>query len=61
VRVAVRELGEAAAQDLSAFIAERFNVKIEPKYIPPFKASLRGKERLQALREQRQGRAESSK
>jgi hypothetical protein len=61
VRVAVRELGEANAQDLSAFIAERFNVKIEPKYIPLFTASLRGKERMHAFREGRQCGAESSK
>jgi hypothetical protein len=61
VRVAVRELGEANAQDLAAFIDERFNVKIEPRYIPLFKASLRDKDRMQALREQRQRGAESSK
>ena len=54
VRMALRELGEANAQDLSAFIDERFNVKIEPKYIPLFKASIRDKDRMHALREQRQ-------
>jgi hypothetical protein len=54
VRMALRELGEANAQALSAFIDERFNVKIEPKYIPLFKASIRDKDRMQALRDQRQ-------
>jgi hypothetical protein len=37
-----------------AFIDERFNVKIEPKYIPLFKASIRDKDRMEALRDQRQ-------
>jgi hypothetical protein len=54
VRMALRELGEANAQELSAFIDERFHVKIEPKYIPLFKASIRDKDRMQALRDQKQ-------
>jgi hypothetical protein len=54
VRMALRELGETSAQELSAFIDERFNVKIEPKYIPLFKASIRDKDRMQALRDRRQ-------
>jgi hypothetical protein len=54
VQRALRELGEANAQALSVFIDERFNVKIEPKYIPLFKASIRDKDRMQALRDQRQ-------
>jgi hypothetical protein len=51
VRVALRELGNASAQQLSSFIAKTHGVVIEPKYIPMFKAALRHKQPLNAVRE----------
>jgi predicted SprT family Zn-dependent metalloprotease len=39
-RLAVAELGEAPAPKLSSFIERRFGIRIEPKFIPIFRASL---------------------
>jgi len=50
VQSALRELGDVSAQELSAFIEQKHGVKIEPKFIPIFKASLRDKLRLEAAR-----------
>ena len=51
LQIALRELGDVSAQELSAFIERRYGVKIEPKFIPIFKASLRDKIRLEAARQ----------
>src|SRR5262245_29191629 len=45
-RLAVAELGDAPAQKLSSFIERRFGIKIEPKFIPIFRASLLDLENL---------------
>jgi hypothetical protein len=50
VQIALRELGDVPAQELSAFIEKRHGVRIEPKFIPIFKASIRDKARLEAAR-----------
>jgi hypothetical protein len=50
VQIALRELGGVPAQELSAFIEKRHGVRIEPKFIPIFKASIRDKLRLEAAR-----------
>lgn len=51
VQIALRELGDVSAQELSAFIEQKHGVKIEPKFIPVYKASLRDKLRLEAARQ----------
>ena len=51
VRVAIQELGDISAPELSAFIEKKHGVKIEPKFIPIFKASIRDKLRLEAARQ----------
>jgi len=50
VQAALRELGDVSAQELSAFIEKKHGVKIDPKYIPVFTASIQNKLRLEAAR-----------
>jgi hypothetical protein len=60
VRIALQELGDVSAQELSSFIERRHGVKIEPKFIPLFKASIRDKERLEAERRAARAAAEQT-
>jgi len=61
VQIALRELGDVPAQEVSAFIEKRHGVKIEPKFIPLFKASLRDRLRLEAARQAARAAAEQVK
>ena len=61
VQIALRELGDVSAQELSAFIEKKHGVKIEPKFIPLFKASIRDKVRLEATRQAAKAAAEQVK
>jgi hypothetical protein len=60
VQTALRELGDVSAQALSSFIERRHGVRIEPKFIPLFKASIRDKERLEAERRAARAAAEQA-
>jgi hypothetical protein len=51
VQIALRELGDVSAEELSSFIKKKHGVKIEPKFIPLYKASLRDKLRLETARQ----------
>jgi len=51
IRQALLELGDAPSQDLSSFIEQKYGVKIEPKFVPLFKATIRDMERLAYLRQ----------
>jgi len=51
VRLALESLGDASVENLAAFVEQKFGVKINPRYIPIFKASLRGKEHFERLNE----------
>jgi hypothetical protein len=51
MQIALRELGDVSAQELSSFIEQKHGVKIEAKFIPLYKASLRDKLRLEAGRQ----------
>jgi hypothetical protein len=52
VQIALRELGDVSAQEMSSFIEKKHGVKIEAKFIPPlYKASIRDKERLEVVRQ----------
>ena len=51
VQIAFRELGDVSAQELAAFIEKKHGVKIAPKFIPLYKASLRDKLRLETARQ----------
>ena len=48
---AVKELGEAQAEALAAFIDARYGVKIDPKFVPILKASVREKELQEDFRQ----------
>jgi hypothetical protein len=60
VREALQVLGEAPATDLAAFIERKHGVKIEPKYIPIYKVSIRDKDMLDNLRQERRVAADAT-
>ena len=60
VRLAVAELGVAPAPVLARLIEQRFGVKIEPKFLPVYKASLRGRDHLEQSRRARAVSAEKA-
>jgi hypothetical protein len=51
-RRAVAEIGDASAAELSAHMEKQHGVKIEPAFIPLFKATLRDLERTSRLRQE---------
>jgi hypothetical protein len=51
VQLALREIGDVSSKELSEFIEKQHGVRIEPKFIPLFKASLRDKLRLESARQ----------
>jgi len=55
------ELGDVPVQELSGFIEKRHGVKIEWKFIPIFKLSLRDKLRLEAARQEARAALEKAK
>jgi hypothetical protein len=61
VQLALRELGDVSAQDLSGFIQNRHAVNIDPKFIPLYKATIRDKLRLEAARQAARTAAEQAK
>jgi hypothetical protein len=50
MRVALKELGGATSEDLSAFLEKTYNVKVEPRFIPILRASVREKVMLEEFR-----------
>jgi hypothetical protein len=50
LREALRELGHAPDGELIDFIARRFGVRVEPRFLPIWRASLRGAEVQKRLR-----------
>jgi hypothetical protein len=50
-RCAVAEIGDASAAEPSAHLEKKHGVKIEPAFIPVFKATLRDLERTSRLRQ----------
>jgi hypothetical protein len=55
VRLALAELGDVPASDLAAFVERRCRLKIDPRFLPIFKAVIRAREREAQARAQ--GRA----
>jgi hypothetical protein len=51
-RLAVAEIGDASAAELSAHLEKKHGVKIEPAYIPVFRETLKELEKTAKLREQ---------
>jgi hypothetical protein len=51
MRLAMAEFGERASdEDLALYMAQRFGVKVEPKYIPVLRASVKELEHLASKR-----------
>ena len=50
-RNAVAEVGDVSAAELSAHLEKKHGVKIEPAFIPVFKATLRDFEKMRKLRQ----------
>jgi hypothetical protein len=50
-RSAVSEIGDASAAELSAHLEKKHGVKIEPAFIPVFKATLKEMERTNKIRQ----------
>jgi len=48
-RRAVAEIGDVSAVELSAYLAKKYGVKIEPAFIPLFKATLQDLEKTSKL------------
>lgn len=51
-RRAVAEIGDASAAELSAHLEKQHGMKVEPAFIPVFKATLRDLERMARLRQE---------
>jgi hypothetical protein len=51
VGCALRELRDASSEQLCAFIEKRFGLRIEPKYLPLFKATIADQQRQVKPRE----------
>jgi hypothetical protein len=52
VRQALEQLGEVPSVEISSFIQRCYGVRIDPKFIPIVRASLRELEMLQRFREE---------
>ena len=50
-RLAVAEIGDAPAAELSEHLEKEHGIKIEPAFIPLFKATLRNLEQTDKLRQ----------
>jgi hypothetical protein len=50
MKLALKELGEAPERELAAFIERQFGIKVDAKFIPIWKASLRGQQALELSR-----------
>ena len=61
VQIALRELGDVQAEAITAFVDEKFQTRIEPRFIPLFKASIRERARAEALRQAARAAAEQMK
>jgi hypothetical protein len=50
VRLALAEIGDAAAPEVAAFVEQKYGVKIDPRFLPVFKATFRAREQLEEAR-----------
>jgi hypothetical protein len=51
LRRAVAEAGDAPPEELSSLLERKYGVKIEPRYIPLFRATVNDRDELTRLRE----------
>jgi hypothetical protein len=50
VREALNQLGEVSAHEISAFVESEYGTKIDPAFIPIYRATLKDKERMEKAR-----------
>jgi hypothetical protein len=50
VRLALAELGDAPAPEVAAFVEQNYGVKIDPRFLPVFKATFRARQQLEEAR-----------
>lgn len=50
-RLAIAEIGDASAAELSSFIQEKYGVRIDPRYVPVFRATLQDQDRMTRFRQ----------
>lgn len=50
-RLALAEIGDAPADEMSSFIQEKYGVRIDPRFIPVLRATLQDKERMARFRQ----------
>jgi hypothetical protein len=46
LRFALRELGDASAEELAAYIGAKYGITVKPQFVPVLKATVRDKEIL---------------
>ena len=59
IRVALAEIGDVSAEELTAFAMRRFGVQINPKIVPVLKATLCDRERIAAKKRERAMQAQT--
>jgi hypothetical protein len=50
LKQALQKLGDAPAPELATFIERQFGIKVDARFIPKWKASLRGRQALEQSR-----------
>jgi hypothetical protein len=61
VKEALGQLGEVSAQEISAFVESKYGVKIDPAFIPVYRATLKDKERMEKARRRNEPPASENK
>ncbi len=61
LRRAMMELGDAPAEELTAFMQKNYGVTVRPQFIPVLKATLKDKELLAEWRRKSAAAAQASK
>ena len=54
LRLALRELGDASAEELAAYIGANYGITVKPQFVPVLKATVRDKEVLAERRRKSQ-------
>lgn len=57
IRRALAELGDVSAEELATFALARYGVKVEPRFVPVIKATIRDKESMAAFYQRRAAQA----
>jgi hypothetical protein len=50
VRLALAELGDAPAAEVVALVERKYGLRIDPRFLPVFKATFRAREQLEEAR-----------